>query len=273
MEQNKIADLYEEMYSRPTKGQGVVQESVNAGSDDSDDSTAKFKKSRSKRKRSGRSRELDGAIEQVNSSYEFDNVFTTMLKEMEEFDSEETFGGGDDNVFDADGSGIGDDDLDVAGGGDAESVLQSIYDQLKDYFEGGASDGFDDGLEDEGDDFDFEGDLDEGDDIPEESYGFNGGEGNPKGAQGNYDGRARKQAKSTHVKDNGDVKFDQQKTGYDPEPTGDGEASEHGAQGNYDGKARTQGKTNLVKGNGDADFGKAKTGMKTSTGKDGKKYF
>jgi len=254
-QENNLTAIYEGMYRTPG---AVIKEQAN--SHEVIEEARKSKKKKFKGKKRSSDDSMIGAIEQVNSSYSFDNVFGKVLREMEEMGGD--FGGEDDgNVFDA-GEGYEDD---FTGGGDAESILRSIYDQLAEYFEGGDEDEFGD---EEGDDFDFEGDIDEGDDIPQES--FTSGEGNPKG---NFDGKARKQPKTTHVKDNGDVKFDQQDTGYDPEDVEGSEGSEHGAQGNYDGKARALPKTNHVKGNGDADFSKAKTGIKTSTGKKDKNYF
>jgi len=166
------------------------------------------------KKSKGKKRALDkkmiGAIEQVNSSYNFDNTFGALLREMDEMEGGE-FGAEDDNVFDADG-GEFDDDF----GGDDETITLSelrnmTLGEIVDLLAGGVSD--DDDFSDEGDDFDFEGDTDETDEIPLESYGFSGGEGNPKGAQGNYDGKARALPKTNHVKGNGDADFGKAKTG------------------------------------------------------------
>lgn len=269
METKDLTSVYENMYRPKAK---LVQENTEI-EDDSDDTSAKFtSKSRKRSKKRSLSNKDIGAIEQVNSSRSYDSsVFGRILKEMDETGSLDV---DDDNVFDTEGD-FGDDDLSIGGGGSAEDILRSIFDQLKDYFEGGDEDEFgEDEFEDEGGEFDFEGDIEEDDDIPLESYAFSGGEGNPKGAQGTYDGRARRQAKTTHVKDNGDAKVGQsQDTGYDPDDVEGHEGSEHGAQGNYDGRARALPKTNLVKGNGDADRGKSKPGFKTSSGKKDKNFF
>lgn len=191
------------------------------------------------------------------------DIFEQILREMDEM------GGGnfadsstDDNVFSADeGEFDGEEETFTL------SQLRSMtLGELANLIGGGdEEEAFDDGEEfGEEEDEDF---------IPSESYGFTGGEGNYKGDQGNYDGKAKTQPKTTFVKGNGDADFGDQDTGYDPDDTEGSEGSEHGAQGNYDGKAKTQPKTNHVKGNGDADFGKAKTGMKTSSGKKPKNYF
>lgn len=233
-----------------------------------------FRPKKSKRKGKRKLSDKDiGAIEQVNSSYEIDNIFNSILKEMADTaelgSSDDVFDGEEDNVFDA---GDDFDDGEMISISELKNMtLQEIVDLIS-----GDEDAFDDddGFEDEGDDFDFNDEVDEDDEIPAESYGFEGGEGNPKGSQGNYDGRARRQAKTTHIKDNGDAKVnDSQDTGYDPDDVEGREGSEHGAQGNYDGRARSQPKTNHVKPNGDADFGKAKTGKKISSGKKDKNFF
>lgn len=126
--------------------------------------------------------------------------------------------------------------------------------------------------EDEEDEYSFEDGSDE-DEIPSESYGFTGGEGNYKGDQGTYDGKAKKQPSTSHVKGNGDADFGKADTGYDPEDTEGSEGSHLGDQGNYDGKAKKQPSTDFVKGNGDTNFSKAKTNVKTSSGKKDKNYF
>lgn len=266
MEQQDLTAIYENMY-RPQGN--VIKEQASSSSEIFEEARKPKKKKSFKGKRRALDDKMIGAIEQVNSSYNFDNVFGKVLREMEEM------GGADDNVFDADGA---DYDDDLASGGDDDTIsiselrnmtLGEIVEMLSG---GGVGEFEDEGEEDEGS-YDFNDEMSEEDEIPQESYAFSGGEGNPKGAQGTYDGKARRQAKTTHVKDNGDAKFGDQDTGYDPEDVEGSEGSEHGAQGNYDGKARPLAKTNFVKGNGDADFSKVKTGMKTSSGKKDKNYF
>ena len=264
MEQNNdLTSIYESMY-RP---QGTV---VTESSTVVEEAAPKFKKKvkGKKSRKGGMDKKTLAAV--TYDSYSFDNVFGKVLKEMEEMGGD--FGGEDDNVFDADEGGFEDE---FSGDGESislEELRNMTLGEIVDLLAGGGPEDEGDEFEDEGDEFGFEGDLDEGDEIPTEAYAFDGGEGNPKGAQGTYDGKARRQAKTTHVKDNGDMKFDQD-TGYDPDNVEGSEGSEHGAQGNYDGKARALPKTTHVKGNGDADFGKAKTGIKTSTGKKEKNYF
>lgn len=264
--ENDLQTIYTNMY-KPQTNSGLVKESTEFGAEDDDTEecenkkVAKAPKGKKKRKIS----KEDAGRFYLGDSYSFDNVFGKVLREMDEMGGDLEGG---DNVFDGDAAGGGyeDDDM-LNGGGDAEGILRSIFDQLKSYF------GED---EDFGDDEDLDGDFggeEDLDEVPTESYAFTGGEGNPKGAQGNYDGKARKQAKTTHVKDNGDSRFDDQDTGYDPEDVEGSEGAEHGAQGNYDGKARTQAKSTNTKPNGDSDFGKMKTGYKTSSGKKEKNYF
>lgn len=184
------------------------------------------------------------------------NIFEQILREMDEM------GGGnfgassaDDNVFNAD------DQMDDMGGEEETFTLSELRSmslgEIANLLAGGED-------EDEGEGEDF---------IPSESYGFTGGEGNYKGDQGNYDGKAKKANPTTFVKGNGDADFGDQDTGYDPDDTEGSEGTHHGDQGDYDGKAKKQAPTNLVKGNGDADFGKANTGIKTSSGKKPKNYF
>jgi hypothetical protein len=185
------------------------------------------------------------------------NIFDQILREMDEM------GGGnfgsssmDDNVFNAD---------DQMDSGEEEtftlSELRSMsLGELANLLAGG---------DDEGEDYGEE--LEDG--IPSESYGFTGGEGNYKGDQGNYDGKAQRGKPTTFVKGNGDADFGDQDTGYDPDDTEGSEGSHLGDQGDYDGKAKKQAPTSHVKANGDADFGKANTGIKTSSGKKPKNYF
>lgn len=125
------------------------------------------------------------------------NIFDQILREMDEM------GGGnfgsssmDDNVFNAD---------DQMDSGEEEtftlSELRSMsLGELANLLAGG---------DDEGEDYGEE--LEDG--IPAESYGFTGGEGNYKGDQGNYDGKAKKQAPTSHVKANGDADFGKANTG------------------------------------------------------------
>ena len=186
------------------------------------------------------------------------NIFDQILREMDEM------GGGnfgsssmDDNVFNAD---------DQMDSGEEETFTLS---ELRSMSLGELANLLAGGDEDEGEDYGEE--LEDG--IPSESYGFTGGEGNYKGDQGNYDGKAQRGKPTTFVKGNGDADFGDQDTGYDPDDTEGSEGTHMGDQGNYDGKAKKQAPTSHVKANGDADFGKANTGIKTSSGKKPKNYF
>lgn len=194
-----------------------------------------------------------------NDAVSFDNLFDKIIKE--EFGEDDM--GADDNAFsdDSDSFEFGEDE-----GGDeqvsvSKATLQSIIDQLQ-----GLIGGMDD------DTPDFDDGMGEEDEIPQESYAFDGA-GKEHGMQGTYDGKAKPQKKSTHVKDNGDVNFNDQDTGYDPEDTEGSEGAEHGMQGTYDGKAKTQGKTDLVNGDGSMNKAKQKHSAKTSSGKKDKNYF
>lgn len=185
------------------------------------------------------------------------NIFDQILREMDEM-SGGNFGASsmDDNVFNAD---------DQMDSGEEEtftlSELRSMsLGELANLLAGG---------EDEGEDYGDE--MEDG--VPTESYGFTGGEGNYKGDQGNYDGKAQRAKPTTFVKGNGDAEFGDADTGYDPEDTEGSEGSHLGDQGDYDGKAKKQAPSSHVKANGDADFSKANTGIKTSSGKKPKNYF
>jgi hypothetical protein len=193
------------------------------------------------------------------------NIFDQILREMDEM-SGGNFGASsaDDNVFNAD---------DQMNSGEEEtftlSELRSMsLGELANLLAGGEDEGDEYG-EDEGEEY---GDEME-DSVPSESYGFTGGEGNYKGNQGNYDGKAQRAKPTTFIKGNGDADFGDQDTGYDPDDTEGSEGSYLGDQGNYDGKAKKQAPSSHVKANGDADFSKANTGIKTSSGKKPKNYF
>lgn len=276
--ENDLVSLYESNY---LKTQNVVEEkkelpdfikkkiaeregkSHDSDEDEDEDETheeatkRKMKKAKkSKNSMKNKSKEPNPGEIYGDSFSRSGNIFDQILREMDEM------GGGnfgsssaDDNVFNAD------DQLDS---GEEEtftlSELRSMsLGELANLLAGGEDE------EEYGEEFE--------DEIPSESYGFTGGEGNYKGDQGNYDGKAKKQSPTTHVKANGDAEFGDQDTGYDPDDTEGSEGSHMGDQGNYDGKAKKQAPTSHVKANGDADFGKANTGIKTSSGKKPKNYF
>lgn len=267
---NDLVSIYEHSYLRGN----VIEEKKAAQADvekedseDSEDSaptksSPRFKKAKKKIM----SKKEIGAIT-YDSFKRSENIFDKILREMDEMGGDiDSSGSVDDNVFDANEEYTGEEDEQTFTLSELKSMTLA---ELADLIAGGV------GEEDEsvGDDFDYSGDVEEGDEIPAESYGFVGGEGNYPGDQGKYDGKARRQSPSSHVKSNGDADFGKQDTGYDPDDTEGSEGAEHGAQGNYDGKAKRQPASTFVKSNGDADFGKVKTGHKTSSGKKDKNYF
>ena len=185
------------------------------------------------------------------------NIFDQILREMDEMNGG-NFGSSsmDDNVFNAD---------DQMDSGEEESFTLS---ELRSMTLGELANLLVEG-EDEVEEYGEE--MEDG--VPTESYGFTGGEGNYKGDQGNYDGKAQRGKPTTFVKANGDMDFGDADTGYDPDDTEGSEGSHMGDQGDYDGKAKKQAPSSHVKANGDADFSKANTGIKTSSGKKPKNYF
>jgi hypothetical protein len=192
------------------------------------------------------------------------NIFDQILREMDEMDKMNggNFGASPmgDNVFNAD---------DQMNSGEEESFTLS---ELRAMSLGEIANLLAEG-EDEGEEYGEEYGEEMEDGVPTESYGFTGGEGNYKGNQGIYNGKAQRGKPTTFVKANGDMDFGDADTGYDPDDTEGSEGSYHGDQGDYDGKAKKQAPSSHVKANGDADFSKANTGIKTSSGKKPKNYF
>lgn len=188
------------------------------------------------------------------------NIFEQILREMDEMNGGMTGRPAEDNVFNAD------DQAEDMGGEEESFTLSELramtLGELVNLLADEGEDEMDGEMDGEGEDF-----------IPAESYGFTGGEGNYKGDQGNYDGKAQRAKPTTLVKGNGDANFGDQDTGYDPDDTEGSEGSYFGDQGDYDGKAKKQAPTDFVKGNGDTNFSKANTGIKTSSGKKPKNYF
>lgn len=283
--ENDLVSLYESNYLNP---QNVVEEKKELpdfiknkiaerkgkshdsdDSDDSDETTTggvnrkkrKSIKPKQSMKHKSTKKDNNDAGTFYDSFKRSGNIFDQILREMDEMGGG-NFGASDNNVFDADS------EMD---GGEEETFTLS---QLRSMTLGEFANLLADGGEDEGEDYGDEYGDEMGDDsIPSESYGFTGGEGNYKGDQGNYDGKAQRGKPTTFVKGNGDADFGDQDTGYDPDDTEGSEGSHMGDQGNYDGKAKKQAPTSHVKGNGDADFSKANTGIKTSSGKKPKNYF
>lgn len=231
-------------------------ESDDDDEDETHDEAVKRKMKKSKKKSMKNKKEPNPGEIYGDSFTRSGNIFEQILREMDEMGGG-TFGASsaDNNVFNAD------DQVDDMGGEEETFTLSELRSmslgELANLLAGGED-------EDEGEDEDF---------IPSESYGFTGGEGNYKGDQGNYDGKAQRAKPTTLVKGNGDANFGDADTGYDPDDTEGSEGSHHGDQGDYDGKAKKATPSNLVKGNGDADFSKANTGIKTSSGKKPKNYF
>jgi len=265
-----LYDLYEAHYLRPQSNNSQpITESVANRTPEREivEEKRKFKpfakkaKGKAKEKSSKSKAGTDYGLESVN----FDNVFDKIIRE--EFGDEgdvDSFASDDSYDFDGEGDDLGDGEEQTF----SLSELRSMsLGELADLIAGGDST---DEFSDEGGDETFE--MEDGDEIPQESYAFDGG-GRSHGMQGSYDGKAKTGSKSNHVKDNGDSDFSKQDTGYDPEDTEGSEGSEHGMQGEYDGKAKTGSKSTHVKGNGDSDFGKQKSGAKTSSGKKDKNYF
>jgi hypothetical protein len=264
---NDLVSIYESAYlnagSVVQEKQEPVEDNEDEGSDETPKSSEKKSFGGAKKKKKSMSKSEIGGIT-YDSYKRSETVFDKILREMNEMGGGADAGsvGDDNNVFDTD-EFAGDDDM----GEESYTVseLRSMtLGELANLLAGG---------EDEAMDFD-DSDLSEGDEVPRESYGFTGGEGNHFGSQGNYSGKAGRQSPSNHVKANGDADFGTTETDYDPEEIDGNEESNHkGSQGNYDGKAKRQGATTHVKANGDADFGKVKTGFNTSSGKKPKNYF
>lgn len=256
---NDLLDLYEQHYlgTKPIINESTESEKDEVETEIVEEAKKKNFKKKFKKGDDKKAKKNIGGITYDSFSQQFDKIIKEEFGEDDAPVDDSSFSTDDSYEFGAD-----------EGGGEQVSVskatLQSIVDQLQ----GLIGDDMDEG---EGD-LDADAGLDETDQIPQESYAFEGG-GKEKGMQGNYDGKARPQGKSTHVKDNGDVNFNDQDTGYDPDDTEGSEGAEHGMQGNYDGKAKPQGKTDLVKGDGSIDKSKQKHSAKTSSGKKDKNYF
>jgi len=249
--QPNLVSAYESIYNQ----QVPVLESTDTDTDDTD-----AKVPASKKKVAGKGKKSAAATNYGAESVDYGSYMSTLLKQI-----------GVHEEFDLDGSGDTGETFDFEGGEEGEedegeedeqisvskSQLQEIIDLLQ-----GLIGGMDDGLvATAGSDnvFDDGAGLDDDDSIPSEGYAFSGG-GSEHGDQGTYDGKAKTQSASTHVKSNGDAKVGQtQKTGYKPGQNGAGAAKEHGAKGDYSGKAKTQSASTHVKPNGDAKVGQTQT--------------
>ena len=244
-----LIELYTENYLNNSQ---VISEK-NEPENDEDEKEPVAKKTGKKPIKKSKKDSFDAGKHYADST-NFDNTFGKILKEMDE-----EFGGGDDSTFEFGGE---DDGLeDSVGSGDSytlDELKNMTLQEITDLISGGGV-----GVGDEDDTFDDFGDddLDEGDGIPSESV--------EHGDQGTYDGKAKKQGQSTHVKSNGDANVGKsQRTGYSPDDTEGHEGEEWGDQGEYDGKAKKQGQSSHVNSNGDAKVGKSqRTGYKTGSGK------
>lgn len=263
--ENNLVSIYENSYLR---GNTVEEKkSPFKDEDESSEEETPKKSPRFKKKRKSMSKKEIGGIT-YDSFDRSKNIFADILREMSDMGaSVGSSVGGDDNVFSADDEDFSSEEE----GGRTFSVSELKSMTLGELIEVLAGEDEGEDFEEEGD-FDYEGDIGEDDEIPQENYSV-GGEGNYQGDQGNYDGKAKRQPATTHVKGNGDMDFSKTKTNYDPDDTEGSEGSEHGDQGNYDGKAKKLPATDHVKGNGDMNFGKSKTGHKISSGKKPKNYF
>jgi hypothetical protein len=272
--ENNLVSIYENGYLRGNtieeKKNPFKEKNPFKGKDSSDeeddDSEGEFPKKSPgiKKKRKSMSKKEIGGIT-YDSFDRSNNIFADILREMSDMGaSVGSSVGGDDNVFNADEEDFSSEEE----GGRTFSVSELKSMTLGELIEVLAGEDYE---EDMGE-YDYEEDMGEEDEIPQENYSA-GGESNYHGDQGNYDGKAKRQPSTTHVKGNGDMDFSKTKTNYDPDDTEGSEGAEHGDQGNYDGKAKRAPSTTHVKANGDADFGKVKTNHKISSGKKPKNYF
>ena len=205
---NDLVSIYESAYlnrgSVVQEKQEPVEENEDEGSEETPKSSVKKKSfGVNKKKKSSMSKSEIGGIT-YDSFKRSETVFDKILREMNEMGGGADAGsvGDDNNVFDTD-EFAGEDDM----GEESYTVSElrrMTLGELANLLAGG---------EDETMDFD-DSDLSEGDEVPRESYGFVGGEGNYLGDQGKYDGKAKRQSPSTHVKANGDADFGKSKTGY-----------------------------------------------------------
>ncbi len=238
-----LMQLYSEMYQPTTSDEqpSVVTES--------EDKTAK-KKGEKKAKKDGDSDdEVGGAFYADSTDFNkvFGDILSTIGEEFGEGAVDDTMGYEDDgNVMDGE-----DEQISVS-----KATIQSIIDQLQGLI---GDIGFDDGADD--------GDLGD-DDIPLESYGFDGA-GQEHGGKGNYDGKARLLAQTDLVTTDGNIRKDKNKVaGTRPTKGNNGMGGHNGGQGNYDGKARLLTQTDLVTTDGNANKNKNKTGYGKKKGED-----
>lgn len=255
--EKNLRDLYEEKYLR---GNEVVQEQTKDEPSGNTDVVLEARKKfvKGKKKTPGKTSDDVAGGEYYTDSTNFTDIFGDIIKTFnEDFGGGEVGGdlGGSDDTFGYD---------DAEDDGDEQSFTISelramTFGELADLVSGGVEDEYED--EDDG-----SGDLGT-DDIPLESYGFEG-DGQHVGAQANYSGKAGLLPKSDLVTPDGNSKKEKAKVGAKPNKNTGSEGKHHGAQSTRDGKASRQGKSNLVKDNGDANFGNMKTGYGKAKGED-----
>jgi hypothetical protein len=251
--EKNLRDLYEEKYLR---GNDVIQEQTNDTSDDDTEVVLEAKKKFVKGKKKAPSKTSDDVAggEYYTDSTNFTDIFGDILKTFNEDFSGDVGAdiGGDDDTFGYDDAGSEDEQSFTV----SELRAMTLGD-LADLLSGGGEDEFED---------DGGGDMGT-DDIPLESYGFEG-DGQHVGAQANYSGKAGLLPKTDLVTPDGNIKKEKAKVGAKPNKNTGSEGKHHGAQSTRDGKASKQGKSNLVKDNGDANFGNMKTGYGKAKGED-----
>lgn len=202
-----LDEIYAEDYlGHKSPNADLIVEDTDTDTDADDSAETTPKKSFVKKKKKGKKGGYDAGAGYAAESNTFDSLYSTFMEQFDEDGGELGFDDTNDDTFDFE-----DDDM---GDGDEESFTLSelrsmTLGELCDLLSGSDEDGYEDEFESE-DGFD---DMDEGDDIPLESYGQTGG-GAHHGNQGNYDGKAKRQPATSHVKANGDANFGKQNTGY-----------------------------------------------------------
>jgi hypothetical protein len=272
--ENDLVSIYENAYlQRPVIAEQTYAKKDTDDTDDDDDTTSpvatmaiQTSSTKSMKKKQSNDDKTVGGAHYADSFKRSETIFDKILREMDEMGGSMGPAMGpadtDDQVYEP-----GEDEQEEAYTlselrGMTMGEIVALLSTDTDDYEEEESDEFDDSDEIEDDEFA------PGDKMSGESY-----EGNCMGSQGTYDGKAKRQPATTHVKSNGDADFGKQHTGYDPEDTEGSEGAEHGSQGDYNGKAKRQAATSHVKSNGDAQHGMAKTAFKTSSGKKPKNYF
>lgn len=266
---NDLTSIYENNYLRGevVEESSVADKQILSESFENNESSVFEEARRKKKKKKSMSKKHNVTPEEAGAWYLGDsfnrpeNIFDQILREMDEMGAGVDSGvGQSDNTYEAPAGAYEGEDEETFTLSELKSMSLA---ELADLIHGSGEDEYEEGEDEYG--------LEEGDTVPGESYGFTGGEGNHTGGKG-HNGQASKQPATTHVDKNGDAKFGEADTGYDPEDTEGSEGSHHAGEG-QDGQASKQPASNHVKSNGDADFSKAKTGYPTKSGKKDKNYF